>query len=675
MLRARLFGIILAATFIMLSSVVLIARSNNRPAQADAPHPGLDFSIGADVNGDGVDDCDTSGGPSSCYTTSDSVIATVYLNDLGDLESYRGFAALIKFDGMRSKSDAEVLWPDCRSRFDGGVVTGVGSFSLHPSCKEPNENRTSQYVGPLVRFGAFCSPGGALRLRHDPVPAGSGDAQTMLFDKAGVTHSESGYEELSVHCASTPTPYPTSTPTPVPPTPTPAPTCPPAGCAPLNFAIGIDVDGDGTNDCGSGVPLAVGDGAPDPVPIEVKDTTCEDAADAELTVRVYLMDSGGVAYFGAGIRVDYSGMTSLGFGASVWSGCNVTFSAQSSGLGYEVIDCLSKYITEGGGSTIPVRHVGLMAVFRFSCGQGGPISLAGATALFNDEMDLHGNPLGHSENGPDKLSVTCGDRTPLPTFTPTATPTPTAGPTPCPGDVCPSPEFAIGIDVNGDGTNDCGSGVPLAVGDGAPDPVAVKVTNTDCHAVRGGALGVNVYLMDNDRVLYEAQASSIAYTGIVSKDRGDAVWDGCVFEAAAPVVPGFENVGCTTGVSPALPMSHVGLMSRFSFTCAEDGTITLDHGAQQTALWDERTTAFGEHNGSDVLTVDCGVRGPPLAGDSDCNGATNSIDATLVLQYSAGLMAMLPCGDSADVNNDGVVDSRDAALILQHTAGLVAGLG
>jgi hypothetical protein len=53
------------------------------------------------------------------------------------------------------------------------------------------------------------------------------------------------------------------------------------------------------------------------------------------------------------------------------------------------------------------------------------------------------------------------------------------------------------------------------------------------------------------------------------------------------------------------------------------------------------------------------------------DGVVNSVDALLVLQYDAELIASLPNLPSGDANGNGRVNSVDAALILQFDAGLI----
>jgi branched-chain amino acid transport system substrate-binding protein len=66
-------------------------------------------------------------------------------------------------------------------------------------------------------------------------------------------------------------------------------------------------------------------------------------------------------------------------------------------------------------------------------------------------------------------------------------------------------------------------------------------------------------------------------------------------------------------------------------------------------------------------------RPEPFVGDVNGSGAINSIDAALVLQFSAGLFASV-CGSTGDTNEDASVNAIDAALILQFAAGLIASL-
>jgi hypothetical protein len=61
----------------------------------------------------------------------------------------------------------------------------------------------------------------------------------------------------------------------------------------------------------------------------------------------------------------------------------------------------------------------------------------------------------------------------------------------------------------------------------------------------------------------------------------------------------------------------------------------------------------------------------PIIGDVNCDGSVNAIDAALILQYAAGLLADFACPQGADTNHDGHADAIDAALVLQLSAGLL----
>jgi murein DD-endopeptidase MepM/ murein hydrolase activator NlpD len=67
---------------------------------------------------------------------------------------------------------------------------------------------------------------------------------------------------------------------------------------------------------------------------------------------------------------------------------------------------------------------------------------------------------------------------------------------------------------------------------------------------------------------------------------------------------------------------------------------------------------------------------PPLAlkGDADCNLRVDSIDVLLLLQTDAQTVSAPLCHAQADVDNDGVVTVLDASIILQFVAGVLGAL-
>lgn len=86
-----------------------------------------------------------------------------------------------------------------------------------------------------------------------------------------------------------------------------------------------------------------------------------------------------------------------------------------------------------------------------------------------------------------------------------------------------------------------------------------------------------------------------------------------------------------------------------------------------------RSTALGLVATDDVDALACSEVLDSLQqpGDVDCSGATDGIDAMIILQWHAGLLAQLPCAANGDVDGSGAIDSRDAALVLQYEAGLL----
>jgi len=66
---------------------------------------------------------------------------------------------------------------------------------------------------------------------------------------------------------------------------------------------------------------------------------------------------------------------------------------------------------------------------------------------------------------------------------------------------------------------------------------------------------------------------------------------------------------------------------------------------------------------------------PWLAGDVDCSGAIDAVDALLILRLVANLLPSSGCAVSTDVDCDGDTDAVDALAILRHVAKLPSFLG
>ncbi len=63
-----------------------------------------------------------------------------------------------------------------------------------------------------------------------------------------------------------------------------------------------------------------------------------------------------------------------------------------------------------------------------------------------------------------------------------------------------------------------------------------------------------------------------------------------------------------------------------------------------------------------------------MVGDANCDGNVDPIDTMFILQWSAWLLAALPCSANADASRNGGVDPLDALLILQFSSGLIGTL-
>lgn len=60
-----------------------------------------------------------------------------------------------------------------------------------------------------------------------------------------------------------------------------------------------------------------------------------------------------------------------------------------------------------------------------------------------------------------------------------------------------------------------------------------------------------------------------------------------------------------------------------------------------------------------------------VLGDVNGDGSIDNLDASIILQYDAGILSDAIPSELGDTNNDGMVDNLDAVLILKYDAGLI----
>ena len=126
-----------------------------------------------------------------------------------------------------------------------------------------------------------------------------------------------------------------------------------------------------------------------------------------------------------------------------------------------------------------------------------------------------------------------------------------------------------------------------------------------------------------------------------------------------------------TPTSPLLVMRpELGEAAEWTFIAGPPGDVTVSVDLQYLLSYNFTGTPPGAYTVYGTLSdIDIQIAG--LLGDADCGSTVDAIDAALVLQLNAGLIEMLPCQSSADVNKDGTVNAVDASLILQRLAGLI----
>ncbi len=292
----------------------------------------------------------------------------------------------------------------------------------------------------------------------------------------------------------------------------------------------------------------------------------------------------------------------------------------------------------------------------------------------------------------------------------------------------PGVDFAIGIDTNANGTDDC---TTRAAGPATCPAMTV-----------GAAFLVNYYLVGIGDITYTGFDTFTTYTGVVSQNvaGGPAVmtpgfWPDCGFPASIftpNTTPAAARFGCAQGLSATAPSTYIGKVATLGFTCAANGDINLKASSRDTSITDVSGSTHAEADGTfETLHVACGTGstntptvpvptntvGPPpptnttgpsptatntrpptntvpptatrtrtntpppsatrtatppsIRGDANGDHMVTSQDALITLQYEAGLRSSLPNMIGADASLDHHINSIDALYILWLVAHLI----
>ena len=264
-----LLAIVLAA-FVAAALFFVWNRGWDGRVAAHSPHPGLDFSMGVDTNGDTTVDCNTTGGPAKCTFDSagGTFVMNVFLNALGGVANYTSFNLQLNAVGVTVNlsngvpvADAH-SWPPCTFQaVSDSDVPGFLAFGCSAGF-----NVTSTYTGLIGTAEFTCTQTGTVTVVHGTA------GRTFLGETGFLKHAEGQgtTEVLAINCGLGPTatpggptftptptsavtatptitPTPTETPTPIStPSLTPTPSATPTPTRrPPHILLG-DVDGDGT---------------------------------------------------------------------------------------------------------------------------------------------------------------------------------------------------------------------------------------------------------------------------------------------------------------------------------------------------------------------------------------------------------------------------------------------
>jgi len=358
------------------------------------PTARLDFSLGADTNEDGIDDCGTRADETAvCHFPPGYALRLhIYLNSLAyGSPPYEAVASHIYYTGVSSANNPDSSpWPDCVFE-----ASASGPNFVNVGCTIGIGLPASTYTGLIAIADFRCTRDGDISLGHAL-------GETLLARPGGAEMRETGSDLLSIVCDAQP--IPTRTPTP-PTTSTSTPATPDSHGGPPGMAL--SVYGDAAKQ-----QLVCGNGA--------LHRTCGLGASSAFSVDVETDAGPPKGFQGYQTVIQYSGAINLvdqsGLAENRWPRCG--------GQGFEQTSAPSnaapgRYILGCATSQAAQTYEGALANVHFVCkGEGtGLISIVGgggAHTSFYHRPSINGNRTflaGESSAGQDladAVVVQCG---------------------------------------------------------------------------------------------------------------------------------------------------------------------------------------------------------------------------------------------------------------------------
>lgn len=179
--------------------------------------------------------------------------------------------------------------------------------------------------------------------------------------------------------------------------------------------------------------------------------------------------------------------------------------------------------------------------------------------------------------------------------------------------------------------------------------------DAQCYIPPGATFTVNITLaaLPADVPGHEGYDIKLVYSGVTSLDNASvAAWPDCAYPAYTYDTPGVVQMGCAIGIDAA-DSTYTGQVGTADFTCAQSGTITMEHGSGSTDLFQSLSQILYEPGGGETLNIGCGspptptvpptaTRVPGLSPTGSGGALThNDNNGTMALWLAIGSLAAL----------------------------------